>query len=136
MPKIKTKILGSNIEINFQENERKKLLIIIENFKERIQEFNNFVGKVSDSKIIFLAALKAEDQIKDLQNLINDKNKVINDHKDLLESQKNLNNEITKLKEKNNLLNKKNEELEKIQILAIEKIDLIEKKISNLLNNI
>jgi len=133
MPKIKIEILGSNIEISFQEDERKKLLTIIESFKERIDEFKDFAGKVSNSKIIFLAALKAEDQIKDL---LNSKNKLINNHKNLLENQKNLNKEIDKLKDENNLLNKKNEDLERIQILSIEKIDLIEKKISNLLDNI
>ena len=107
--------------------------VIIESFKERIDEFKDFAGKVSNSKIIFLAALKAEDQIKDL---LNSKNKLINNHKNLLENQKNLNKEIDKLKDENNLLNKKNEDLERIQILSIEKIDLIEKKISNLLDNI
>jgi len=135
MPKIKTEILGSNIEISFREDERKKLLNIIENFKKRVHEFKNFAGKVSDSKIIFLAALKAEDQIKDLQDLLNNKEKLINNHKNLLENQKYLYKEIDKLKSENNLLDKKNEDLERIQILAIEKIDLIEKKISNLLDN-
>jgi len=129
MPKIKTEVLGSTIEINFNENERKKLTLIIDNFKERIKEFKKYFGKVSDSKIIFLAALKAEDEIKDLQNLVNIKDKKIN-------TQINLNNELNNLKNENKLLKIKNEELEKYQILAVEKIDLIEKKILNILNNI
>ena len=64
MPILKTDILGSVIEINFQEKEKKKLHRIINKFKARLEEFKDLEGKVTGSKIIFLSALKAEDEIE------------------------------------------------------------------------
>ena len=63
MPILKTEVLGSLIEINYLEGEKDKLQRIILQFNNRISEFNKFKGKISDSKILFLAALKAEDKI-------------------------------------------------------------------------
>ena len=63
MPTLKTEILGSLIEINYEESEKDKLRKIIEKFNERLLDFENLRGKISDKKILILAALKAEDQI-------------------------------------------------------------------------
>ena len=61
MPILKTKILGSQIEINFEESEREKLQHLISNFKKRLNEFPDNNGRISTNTILFLAALKAED---------------------------------------------------------------------------
>ena len=65
MPTLKTEILGSPIEINYEESEKDKLIKIIEKFNDRLLDFENLRGKISDKKILILAALKAEDQIID-----------------------------------------------------------------------
>ncbi|HJL58079.1 MAG TPA: cell division protein ZapA, partial [Alphaproteobacteria bacterium] len=85
MPTLKTEILGSPIEINYEESEKDKLIKIIEKFNDRLLDFENLRGKISDKKIIILAALKAEDQIieNSLTNeketeIINNKKKEIN----------------------------------------------------------
>ena len=54
MPILKTEILGSIIEIDYQEAEKEKLLKIIKRFNSRISEFKEVYNKISDSKIIFL----------------------------------------------------------------------------------
>ena len=64
MPILKVKILGFQIEINYEEKEHKKLLNLIDNFKERLSEFS-INGKYQNHKIMFLAALKVEDEIYD-----------------------------------------------------------------------
>ena len=51
MPILKTNILGSEIEINFQNDEKKRLYKLINVFKERLGEFNNLKGKYTDNKI-------------------------------------------------------------------------------------
>ena len=56
MPKLKTEILGSQIEINYEEGEKDKLNKIIESFNKRLLDFRDLEGKVSDNKIFFLAA--------------------------------------------------------------------------------
>ena len=63
MPILKTDILGTSIEINYRDGELDKLEKIIINFKNRLKEFEIHREKVSDSKIIFLAALKVEDKL-------------------------------------------------------------------------
>ena len=65
MPTLKTEILGSPIEINYEESEKDKLIKIVERFNDRLLDFDNLRGKISDKKILILAALKAEDQIID-----------------------------------------------------------------------
>ena len=85
MPTLKTEILGSPIEINYEESEKDKLIKIVERFNDRLLDFDNLRGKISDKKILILAALKAEDQIieKNLTKekeaeIINNKKKEIN----------------------------------------------------------
>ena len=70
MPIVKTEILGSQIEINYEKNEYKKLINLIDNFKKRLNEFPNN-GRISNKDIIFLAGLKAEDELEELKELLN-----------------------------------------------------------------
>ena len=58
MPTLKTEILGSLIEINYEESEKDRLKKVIEKFNERLLDFENLRGKISDKKILVLAALK------------------------------------------------------------------------------
>ena len=55
MPILEINILGSTIEINYQENEKEKLMHLIQQFKLRLSEFKDIKGRFSDNKIIFLA---------------------------------------------------------------------------------
>jgi len=71
---IKVEILGSQIKINYDVNEREKLTSLIKNFKKRLSEFPNN-ERVSANTIIFLAALKAEDQLVEFK-IEGDKNKL------------------------------------------------------------
>ena len=110
MPILKTKILGSQIEIQYDLSEHDKLLNLIESQKKRIDEFP-IEGKISNISIIFLSALKVEDELSELKNTLEDKNKQnieyqnnilrkeekilnlsekINIHKDLIKEKENL----------------------------------------------
>ena len=106
MPTLKTEILGSLIEINYEEEEKDKLIKIIEKFNDRLLDFKNLEGKVSDNKILFLAALKAEDEIFDFTNKSKSSLKEVEDiYKKQIEKINNLNQEIIELKDKINELN-------------------------------
>ena len=106
MPIIETELLGSKIEINFKKDQKEKLLKLIENFKNRLEEFNSLEGKVSDKKILFLAALKAEDNFLELKN---NSNKSLNENgvKEIIK----LKDYIEKIEEKNIKLEKTNKEI-------------------------
>ena len=77
MPILEINILGSVIEINYQEDEKEKLLDLIEQFKIRLSEFENIKGRFSDTKIILLAALKAEDNIYELKQISHNLKKIL-----------------------------------------------------------
>ena len=98
MPIHKTQILGNNIEINHEEKDKEKLIKLIQNFKKRLEEFPNN-GRVSNSTIIFLSALKAEDQLEELKTSLNNKLIEQTTHEDYEKSVKKLTSEIITLKE-------------------------------------
>ena len=124
MPIIEIELLGSKIEINFKKDQKEKLLKLIENFKNRLDEFNSLEGKVSDKKILFLAALKAEDNLLELKN---NSNKSLNE---------NSVKEIIKLKDYIEKIEEKNIKLEKTNKEISNEINEIDKKISFLINKI
>tara|TARA_B100001540_G_C15668533_1_gene579005 strand:+ start:186 stop:611 length:426 start_codon:yes stop_codon:yes gene_type:complete len=104
MPIIKTKILGSQFEINYEEKEYDKLINLINNFKKRLSEFPND-GRTSNNFIIFLTALKIEDELEELKKL-NNKSK---DQQNIVEDQNLI---IEKLKKEIVLLNDNIKQLE------------------------
>ena len=69
MPVLKTEILGTDIEINYEKNEYDKLNNLIEKFKIRLSQFPND-GRASSNQILFLAALKTEDELETMRKKI------------------------------------------------------------------
>ena len=136
MPTLKTKILGSIIEINYQEAEKEKLERLISKLSRRISEFNHNIGQISDSKIIFLAALKAEDHLEEIENLLEkkDKEKKIND------DQKNIINNLTKeiisLKDQISKLESHKSSYEEIDFKTLKNINTIEDHLDKILHKI
>ena len=136
MPTLKTEILGSIIEINYQEAEKEKLERLISKLRGRISEFNHNTGQISDSKIIFLAALKAEDHLEEIENLLEkkDKEKKIND------DQKNIINNLTKeiisLKDQISKLESHKSSYEEIDFKTLKNINTIEDHLDKILHKI
>ena len=128
---IKIEILGSQIEINYEVNEQEKLISLIENFKKRLSDFPNN-ERVSSNTIIFLAALKAEDQLAELK-IVADKDKFNLekiDNQDIL---------IEKLNKEAALHQKKLKELNLLNIYeknsstnAVERIHKLEKTLESI----
>ena len=135
MPTLKTEILGSPIEINYEESEKDKLIKIIEKFNDRLLDFENLRGKISDKKILILAALKAEDQIIDRglkkekeTEIINNKKKEININ--------DITQEIIQLKDIESKLNIENNKLKNLISKAFSELDKMEKNIFDLTDKI
>ena len=70
MPILKTEILGMNIEISYEKNEYDKLNNLIEKLKIRLSQFPND-GRASSNQILFLVALKTEDELETMKKKIN-----------------------------------------------------------------
>ena len=111
MPILKTEILGTNIEINYEKSEYEKLNNLIKKFKIRLSQFPND-GRARSNQILFLAALKAEDELETVKKKINlnANNKSLQNKNLIIE---NLNKEIILLKK----------ELEKIKSSNISSIE-------------
>ena len=125
----KAEILGTKIEINYEKKDHKKLLNLIEIFKKRISEFPNN-GRTDAKTIIFLAALKAEDQIEEIKKEIN---KNLIDKKNLAEQKliiENLKKEIFELKDDINEINLINKSSDNKKYF--EEINILEKTIKSI----
>ncbi|PPR45765.1 MAG: hypothetical protein CFH18_00006 [Alphaproteobacteria bacterium MarineAlpha5_Bin8] len=125
MPILKTQILGSIVEINYETDEKQRLLFIIDKFNQRLKEFQKLEGQVSDKKIIYLAALKIENELKEN-----------NEKKSSYENSKYLAKENIELKDKINELNLEIKELKSVNLKALDEIDKIELKLNQLIKNI
>ena len=136
MPTLKIEILGSIIEINYQEAEKEKLERLISRLRERINEFNHSAGQISDSKIIFLAALKAEDHLEETENLLEKKDKeknISDDQKNIID---NLTKEIILLKDQISKLEKHKSSYEEIDFKTLKNINTIEDHLNKVLQKI
>ena len=135
MPTLKTEILGSLIEINYEDSEKNKLRKIIEKFNDRLLDFENLRGKISDKKILILAALKAEDQIID-QTLTKEKEEEIINKQKKAVNINDITQEIIQLKDIKNKLSIENNDLKNLISKALGELDKIEKNIINLTDQI
>ena len=135
MPKLKTEILGSPIEINYEESEKDKLIKIVERFNDRLLDFDNLRGKISDKKILILAALKAEDQIIEKNLTIEKEAEIINNKKKEININ-DITQEIIQLKDIESKLNIENSKLKNLISKAFSELDKMEKKIIDLTDKI
>ena len=135
MPTLKTEILGSPIEINYEESEKEKLIKIIEKFNDRLLDFENLRGKISDKKILILAALKAEDQIIDSSLTKEKETEIINNQKKAININ-DITQEIIQLKDIESKLNVENSKLKNLISKAFSELDKMEKNIIDLTDKI
>ena len=135
MPTLKTEILGSPIEINYEESEKEKLIKIIEKFNNRLLDFENLRGKISDKKILILAALKAEDQIIE-KSLAKEKETEIIDNQKKAININDITQEIVQLKDIERKLHIENSELKNLISKAFSELDKMEKNIIDLTDKI
>ena len=131
MPILKTDILGSEIEINYEDTEKEKLIKLISQFKKRLSEFPQNI-KINDKAIIFLSGLKVEDELQEnkklLSNNIVDKNKIDEQLEIILK----LNNEIILLKNEANELKSKNLIKSSDDLLLMEKVQNLQKLLKSI----
>ena len=136
MPILEINILGSIIEINYQENEKEKLMHLIQQFKIRLSEFKDIQGKFSDNKIIFLTALKAEDNIFELKKTLDSQKKIIDSSNTQKGQIDNKIREIVKLKDELYLANEKNKDLEEQNNKTINEIEKFNNILISLIDKI
>ena len=104
MPKLSTKVFNKSIDINYENKDKNKLLQHIDNFNIRLKKYENLNGKVSDIKIIILAALEIIDDLSDKEKTILENNSILKSSLNKDSEVNRLSSEIVSLKDKINLL--------------------------------
>ena len=104
MPKLSAKVFNQSIDINYENKDKNKLLKNIDNFNIRLKKYENLNGKVSDIKIIILAALEIIDDLSDKEKTILENNSILKSSLNKDSEVNRLSSEIVSLKDKINLL--------------------------------
>ena len=98
-------------------------------------DFENLRGKISDKKILILAALKAEDQIIDRSLTKEKETEIINNKKKEININ-DITQEIIQLKDTESKLNIENSKLKNLISKAFSELDKMEKNIIDLTDKI
>ena len=125
MPTYKALILNKEISVNYEENEKEKLIEAVKSINSKLQSYNVQNGKISDNKLLSFLAIKLQAELLELeQNKLNH-NIVEKNFENANKKNISLNDKIYELTEKNVLLKKENELINQELVSIKSQIDLI-----------
>ena len=131
MPTYKASILNKEINVNYEENEKEKLIEAVKSINSKLESYNVQNGKISDNKLLSFLAIKLQAEILELeQNKLNH-NIVEKNFENANKKNISLNDKIYELTEKNELLKKENELINQELVSIKSEIDLIITLIKN-----
>ena len=124
MPTYKAIILKKEINVNYVENEKDKLVEAIKSINSKLDIYGNQHGKISDNKLLILLAITLQAELTDLK-----KNKEKERIQKKFEEQNieniGLNDKLYKLRKQNEFLKKESELLNQALSKLQKEIDLI-----------
>ena len=125
MPVYKALILNKEISVNYEANQKEKLIEAINAINSELGNYDNRNGKISDNKLLSFLAIKLQAELLDLN-----KNKQININleKKFTDSNSqniNLNDKLYQLREQNKLLKEENELINQELVKIQSQIDII-----------
>ena len=124
MPVYKVKILNKEINLNYEEFQKERLVEAVNQIKNKIKNIDNLNGKISDTQLLTFLSIKLQDEIFELEQKKNDIN-FTNEFSDLKNKNLNLNNEIFQLKEKNKSLETENNSIQENLDQIIKQINIL-----------
>ena len=131
MPTYKALILNKEISVNYEENEKEKLIEAVKSINSKLESYNVQNGKISDNKLLSFLAIKLQAELLELeQNKLNH-NIVEKNFENANKKNISLNDKIYELTEKNILLKKENELINQELVSIKSEIDLIITLIKN-----
>ena len=125
MPIYKALILNKEISVNYEENQKDKLVEAIKVINSKLKSYDTLNGKISDSKLLSFLAIKLQAELIDLSETntnrpSSDKKSNESDSEKII-----LHDKIYQLREQNKLLTKENETLSQELINIKNQIDII-----------
>ena len=131
MPTYKALILNKEISVNYEENEKEKLIEAVKSINSKLESYNFRNGKISDNKLLSFLAIKLQAELLELeQNKLNH-NIVEKNFENVNKKNISLNDKIYELTEKNELLKKENELINQELVSIKSQIDLIIKLVKD-----
>lgn len=124
MPVYKVKILNKEINLNYEDVHKERLIEAINQIKNKIKSIDNLNGKISDTQLLTFLSIKLQDEIFELEQKKIDLN-FTNEFTDLKNKNLNLNNEIFQLKEKNKSLETENNSIQESLDQLIKQINIL-----------
>ena len=125
MPVYKAFILNKEISVNYDKNQKEKLVESINAINIKLKSYDNQNGKISDSKLLSFLAIKLQAELLDLKK---NKERGVSLGKkieDFNTENISLNDKIYKLREQNESLKKEND-LINLELIKIQsQIDII-----------
>ena len=131
MPVYKASILNKEINVNYEENQKTKLVEAIDSINTKLDSYDNLNGKISDIKLLSFLAIKLQAELLELKE--NKQREIIKEKKFNESNIKNisLNDKLYKLREQNEILKNENDlinlELTKLQSQINIILDLVKK---------
>ena len=119
MPVYKAYILNKEISINYEYNQKEKLIEAIKSINSKLQNYDNLNGKISDSKLLSFLAIKLQAELIEINENREKK------FKDSNSENINLNDKLYELREQNKLLREENELINQDLIQIRKQIDII-----------
>ena len=125
MPVYKALILNKEISVNYEVNQKEKLIEAINAINSELGNYDNLNGKISDNTLLSFLAIKLQAELLDLNK---NKQKNINLEKKFTDSNSqniNLNDKLYQLREQNKLLKEENELINQELVKIQSQIDII-----------
>tara|TARA_B100000579_G_C22501343_1_gene697120 strand:+ start:242 stop:646 length:405 start_codon:yes stop_codon:yes gene_type:complete len=125
MPVYKALILNKEISVNYEVNQKEKLIEAINAINSELGNYDNLNGKISDTKLLSFLAIKLQAELLDLNK---DKQINTNLEKKFTDSNSqniNLNDKLYQLREQNKLLKEENELINQELVKIQSQIDII-----------
>ena len=125
MPVYKAFILNKEISVNYEENQKEKLIEAINAINRKLESYDNLNGKISDTKLLSFVAIKLQAELFELNGNRKRESDIEKKFNDSSNENINLNDKLYKLREENKLLKKENESINQDLNLIKSQIDII-----------
>ncbi len=124
MPVYRIKILNKEINLNYEETHKERLIEAVNQIKSKIKNINNLNGKISDTQILTFLSIKLQDEIFELEQKKTDLN-LTNEFVHTKNKNIDLNNEIFQLRQKIKSLEAENNSIQENLDQLIKQINIL-----------
>ncbi len=109
MPTYKALILSKEISVNYEENQKDELIDAIKEINNKLKDYDNYNGKISDNKILSFLAIKLQAELLDLKKYEQKSKSIEKKFTDTINENISLKDKVFKLTKENEVYKKEDE---------------------------